>query len=306
MESKVEFIEQEAQFHRTVFIFNPRSGKIGFKRGIIRLIDRIWGASPRRYSILVTTRPGEGERLAREEVTRGAELVVAVGGDGTLNEIVRGMIGSKACVGLIPAGSGNGFARHWKLPLEVTAACRGLMEPKLVKCDVGLADQHLFLVTFGCGVDALISQNYARSMVRGIPSYFFHGVRSVLTYKSQPTKVQLNGNILYSGLPLLLTIANTRGYGGGTIIAPQAQADDGLLDFCAFDSRSLRSSIIGLHNIFNGKVHKVTGYHHQLVREVVIEREQPSAAHVDGDPFQATPEIRVKTLPQALTFALPA
>ncbi len=303
---QVQIIESQPQFFRTVFIFNPRSGGIGFKRGIIRLIDRIWGATSRRYSILVTTRAGEGERLAREEVNRGADLVVAVGGDGTLNEVVRGVLGTKACVGLLAAGSGNGFARHWGIPLNLNQACRGLLLPRLVKCDVGQADSHIFLVTFGCGLDAAISERYAHSLIRGMVPYFYHGVCALSHYQGLEAKVRNNGHILYSGRPLLLTVANTRGYGGGTIIAPQAQADDGLLDFCALDRLPWKMTLRHVRDLFNGGIQRIPGYRHAQVTEVIIERAEKGAIHVDGDPHHGSHEIRIGIMPAAITFALPA
>jgi YegS/Rv2252/BmrU family lipid kinase len=298
-------METQAQFFRTVFIFNPRSGSVGNKRGLIRLIDRIWGEAGRRYSILVTTRAGEGERLARDEVSRGADLIVAVGGDGTLNEVVRGVLGTQACVGLMPAGSGNGFARHFGIPLNLAAACWGLMNPRIVRCDAGMAGDRLFIVTFGCGIDASISDRYQHSTMRGMLSYFYHGAQAFRDYRRIETQVRTNGEIVYSGQPLLLTLANVRGYGGGTIIAPQARTDDGLLDLVAVDGLSLKNSLLHLRELFNGSIHQIPGYHHAQIREAVIERAEKGAIHVDGDPYPGDREIRIRVLPQILPLALP-
>jgi YegS/Rv2252/BmrU family lipid kinase len=288
-----------------VFIFNPRSGGIGYKRGLIRLIDRIWGGAGRHYAILVTTRAGEGVRLAREEAERGADLVVAVGGDGTLNEVVRGTMNSAASVGLIPAGSGNGFARHFGMPLNQEQACRGLLSPRVVRCDAGLADGRIFLVTFGCGLDADISRRYAHSLVRGLPSYFYHGLRALADYRGLPTRIRVNGDTLVYNQPLLLTLANARGYGGGTIIAPQARTDDGLLDLCVLDSITLSTALKHLGDLFNGGIHKVPGYYHLQVHEAIIERSGKGAIHVDGDPYEGGREVRIGVLKGVVSLALP-
>lgn len=290
---------------RTTFILNPRSGVLGGKRSIIRQIDRIWGDADRSYRILVTTRPGEGTRLASAEAERGCDLIVAVGGDGTLNEIVRGVLGSDVCVGLIPAGSGNGFARHWQMPLDPVIACNGLLHPRIVHCDIGKADKYLFLVTFGCGLDAIISDRYARSTVRGMASYFYHGFRAFLDYSSPEIRVHANDHIEYNGRPLLLTFANTRGYGGGTIIAPQARADDGLLDLCIIDPLSLKTSLVHLREIFSGSVERIPGYHHTQVREALLIRKEDGPIHVDGEPLKGEKEMHLSILPASIPIALP-
>jgi len=269
------------------------------------MIDRVWGAARRNYTILATTRAGEGIRLAREEADRGTDLIVAVGGDGTLNEVVRGVMDTPASVGLIPAGSGNGFARHFGMSLNPETACRGLLAPRVVSCDVGLADDRIFLVTFGCGLDADISQRYAHSLVRGMPSYFYHGLKALAGYRGRRTRVRINGDTLVFDAPLLLTLANTRGYGGGTIIAPQARTDDGLLDLCVLDSIDLPTAAKHLRNLFNGDIRKVPGYHHYAVHEAVIERPEAGAIHVDGDPHLGGRELHIRVLPGAVSFALP-
>jgi diacylglycerol kinase (ATP) len=298
-------MESQAQFFRTVFIFNPRSGSMGLKHDLVRLIDRVWGEAQQHYSVLVTSHAGDGERLAREEAQRGVELILAVGGDGTLNEVVRGALGTKAVVGLLPAGSGNGFARHFGIPLNPAVACRGYLNPRVVNCDLGQAAGRPFLVTFGCGVDAAISRRYEHSRLRGMPSYFYHGVRAFLEFKGVDTLVSTDGQLWYSGRPLLLTCANVRGYGGGTIIAPKASTDDGLLDLVAFDSLSLKASLLHLRELFNGSVYKIPGYRHTLIQSALIERAAPGPIHLDGDPYTGEREIRLDTLPGALLLALP-
>jgi len=297
--------EKAPHFERTTFILNPRSGTLGGKRSIIRQIDRVWGDASRNYTILVTTRAGEGTRLARIEAERGSELIVAVGGDGTLNEVVKGVLGREACVGLIPAGSGNGFARHWGISLNPTIACKGLLHPRIVRCDVGKADDYLFLVTFGCGLDAVISHRYATSTFRGLFSYFYHGLRAFSSYQSPVVTVHANGHMEYTGQPLLLTLANTKGYGGGTVIAPQAKADDGLLDLCIIDPLSLRTSLYHLRNLFNGRIERIPGYHHTQIREAKIQRQERGPIHVDGESLMGNREIMMSVLPGAVPFALP-
>ncbi|MCX6641359.1 MAG: diacylglycerol kinase family protein [bacterium] len=293
------------QFKRATFIINPRSGKIFGKPNIIRLIDHIWGAAGRDYSILITTRPEEGIRLALEEVERGSDLIIAVGGDGTLNEVAGGILGSGVPVGLVPAGSGNGFARHWNIPLDPAAAIKGLLTPKLAASDVGMAENHLFLVTFGCGMDAVIAHRYARSKVRGMPSYFYHSIWAYRDYQSSEISVQVNSHIEYNGRPLLLSLANARGFGGGTIIAPHAKADDGILDLCVLDRLPIQTSLYHLPGLFNGKIESTPGYHHAELKEALITRQQNGPIHVDGEPFDCGKEIHISVLQRALPLALP-
>lgn len=290
----------------TTFILNPRSGTMGGKRSAIRLIDRIWGGASRRYKILVTTRAGEGIRLAEEEANLGSDLIVAVGGDGTLNEVVHGVLGKDTCVGLIPSGSGNGFARHWKIPLNYEKACRGLLHPRVAYCDAGMADDHLFLVTFGCGLDADISDRYSHSKFRGVGSYVYHSIRAYFNYQSRWVVVRSEESTVFSGKPLLLTLAITRGYGGGMVIAPQAKADDGLLDLCILAPLSLKTSIKHIPDLFNGKISRIPGYQHHRLPGAVLERAENGPIHVDGEPLKGNREIRISILKQAVKLALPA
>ncbi|TKJ41295.1 hypothetical protein CEE37_06415 [candidate division LCP-89 bacterium B3_LCP] len=297
---------QKKQFKQTTFILNPRSGPLGGRRSTIRAIDRVWGSASKNYKILVTSRAGEATRLAEDEAERGSDLIVAVGGDGTLNEVVKGVLERDVSIGLLPAGSGNGFARHWKIPLNVERACRGLLNPRIISCDVGIADEHLFLVTFGCGLDADISDRYARSTIRGMGSYIYHVLKAYFGYSSDEITVLEDGQIKYESKPLILTVCNTSGYGGGIIIAPDAALDDGLLDLCIIPPLSLKTTLTNLPKLFNGEINSVPGYRHMQVKEVLIKRKAASPIHVDGDPFSAGLEIHVKVKHRALRFALPA
>ncbi len=290
---------------RTTFILNPRSGKVGGKRNVLRGIDRIWGRAGRDYEILITTRRGEGTRLTKNAIAQGSDLVVAVGGDGTLNEVVLGALDSNVSVGLIPAGSGNGFARHWGISLNPETACKGLLNPRLVHCDIGRANGHHFTVTFGCGLDAALSRSYARSRFRGMTSYFLHGVLAFFTYHPPLIVVETEGEVIYEGKPLLLTFANAKGYGGGTVIAPQARMDDGLLDLCVVEPLPLKASLTHLRRLFGGGVEGIPTYRRWTVREAIVKRPQEGPIHVDGDPFDAVGEITVSVMPRAISFALP-
>jgi YegS/Rv2252/BmrU family lipid kinase len=292
-------------FERTTFILNPRSGNLVGKRNIIRIIDEVWGNAGRDYSILITTRRGEGIQLARKQADNGCNLIVAIGGDGTLNEVVKGVLGTETCVGLIPSGSGNGFARYWKVPLNPETAVKGLLNPRVKPSDIGKANHYLFLVTFGCGYDAYLSRSYAQSTFRGMPAYFYHAVRIHKDYKPAEIKVQVGDQIQYSGHPFLLTVSNTKGYGGGTIIAPEAKADYGLLELCSIENWPVKITLHNLFQMFAGDVTNIPTYQHSQFSEAVIERSEPGPIHIDGDPFDAEEEIEISVIHNAIRFALP-
>ncbi len=230
-------------------------------------------------------------------------MVVAVGGDGTINEIGQALINSNVCLGVIPAGSGNGFARNFDIPLDQRKAVQLLLDARQISIDVGSINDHLFFNVAGMGLDAEISKNFEEFGVRGPLPYFLIGTRSFFLYQANPVKVICNGKE-HEFSPLLLSIANAPQYGNGAIIAPSALPDDGLLDICVLDRIPMWKAVPNLYRLFNGTIEQIEGFHTIRAEKFTIERAQPGTIHTDGNPLEDGATLEVKVLPGALRVAV--
>ena len=152
------------------FIINPIAGTIG-KRKMINLIEKNVDSSVWTHDIVVTKYAGHATELALHYAQLGFEAVVAVGGDGTVNEVACGLIGTNTALGVVPSGSGNGFARHLGIPIRIPSAIDRLNRCGAMRCDYGLVNDKPFFVTCGCGFDAHISEEFQKADKRGIKTY---------------------------------------------------------------------------------------------------------------------------------------
>ncbi|MDA1044055.1 MAG: diacylglycerol kinase family protein, partial [Verrucomicrobia bacterium] len=170
----------------------------------------------------------DGITKVRRAIEKNMDIVLVVGGDGTISTIGCELIGSGIALGAIPAGSGNGFARHFGIPLSAEKAVNALAHGSIVDIDVGTVDGTPFLVTFSMAWEAAITESFARSPVRGILPYIFAGMQELFDYVPQDLEVVLDGKeVHHFKAPMLCTIANLSQYGGGAQIAPNASANDG-------------------------------------------------------------------------------
>ncbi len=213
------------------FVINPSAGKGKYEQ-IINAIRETLSDRGLQYDIKVLEYRGEATTVAKA-AAETHDVVVAVGGDGTVNEVFNGLVGTKAVFGIIPAGTGNGFARELGLPLEPAEACRILTEGNIKSMDVGVANDRYFLGTAGVGFDALISEFAGKKLgpLRGMWLYFVAGTVMFFRYTPQLVKVEIDSETVEIA-PLLIAVANTARYGGTALIAPDARPDDGLLDVC--------------------------------------------------------------------------
>jgi YegS/Rv2252/BmrU family lipid kinase len=285
------------------FIVNPRSGA---KRGRERLVDqirRIWRDAGREPEVLLTAHRGHGGELAARAAASGVPLVVAVGGDGTINEVAAGLVGSDTALGIVPAGSGNGFARNFGIPLEQETAIRSLLNPVLKRVDVGTANGRHFFCGMGIGLDAAVAAGFDRFGVRGRLPYFVVGVREFLRYRPQPVEVRLEGEVL-RGSPLLLYLANTPQYGSGAVIAPHAQPDDGALDVCWLAPVSALSALRNVRRLFDGTIDAWEAMTVRRTQRATVHRAEAGHFHLDGDPYWGASMLEVDILPGRLKLAV--
>jgi YegS/Rv2252/BmrU family lipid kinase len=288
--------------NRICFIVNPLAGSRDRTQTIRGLIEEIIKPAGIEYTIDWINGPGDGSRLAAEAVARGFDVVAAVGGDGTVNEVGQALVGKSAALGVIPAGSGNGFARNLRVPLNLPDALRLLLSPRIIRIDAGTINSRYFFSIAGIGLDAEISKSFEQHGSRGTLSYFLAGIKPFFMYRPSPMNIHHEGGT-FTASPLVMSIANGPQYGSGAIIAPRAQPDDGMLDVCMIDTLSAWTAITNLHRLFNGTIEQIPGYRSLQTRSLRIERTAPGLIHVDGDPQQAEAVLQVAVLPGKLRVA---
>lgn len=211
-----------------VFIINPKSGTDRVKA----VADAIAGgldADRFTYELQTTERAKHGTELAAAAARAGAHAVVAVGGDGSVNDIVAGLLGTDTKLGIIPKGSGNGLARSLAIPLDVAGALAVINRDGLRRLDVGFAGDRLFLSNAGVAFDALIAKKFACSERRGLGVYSWLVTKHLWLYRSWRWNLELDGKPM-QGKAFMISIANGTQFGYNFKIAPDADPADGLLD----------------------------------------------------------------------------
>jgi YegS/Rv2252/BmrU family lipid kinase len=287
-------------------ILNPRAGVAAHRtREAVERGRPGWSD----YAVYLTRAPGHATDLAREAVASGADVVLAVGGDGTVNEVARGLIGSATAIGIVPVGSGNGLARALRLPLQPARALAALERGEVRAMDVGRLNGRPFLNVAGVGFDAVVGQAFhergRRGGRRGLLGYVHLSLRELAAYRPTPLALECGGERLEI-LPFVVTIANGPQYGSGAIVNPGARLDDGRLELVVFDHAPLPRLLLAASRMFSGGVEKTPGYRRLGGTVATITSQEPLAVHVDGDPATPATRIDVELVPLALRVVVPA
>lgn len=279
------------------FIINPNSGNNKKKHIIKNALSKY--PDIERY-VKYTEYPGHAAEMTRLLIANGIQTVVAIGGDGTVNEIACELVNSQVNLGIIPMGSGNGFARSLKIPLNPRQALENIFKSRSIKVDVGKVNQRYFFAVAGVGIDANIAFKFQSSKKRGAFPYFVIGVKEFFNY-SYPefTITKLNESVLVK--PLTLTVANANQYGNGALIAPHADLQDGLLDVCIIAQMSLLRTLYAAKKIFEGEIHQLSAYSSFNADRFEISSQADNINyHVDGEPMSGTNKLVFSVLHKAL------
>ena len=293
------------------FIINPISGgQTGGKRKVPKLIEKELDRSQWLPNIVFTEYAGHAKELARQFTVMGFDAVVAVGGDGTVNEVAQGIVeGSKfqvssfkfqeTALGILPMGSGNGFARHLHIPMSVPRAIQMLNHAEPIQCDYGLANDRLFMCTCGTGFDAQIAYQFATSTKRGFKTYLENILKDLVTYKPQTYRIQGDG-IDVEHKAFLVTFANANQWGNDAFIAPQASVQDGEMDICMMSSSALLGAPGLALRLFTKSINNSVFMDSLRAKDVVLTREDEAPFHLDGDPVKMPKEIRIRIVPEGI------
>ena len=284
---------------RLCFIFNPISGtnrRFDLRGLLHRQLGKSYSLS---YEIRPTEYAGHAEELARAAAQEGFGIVVAVGGDGTVNEVGRGLLGSGAALGVLPRGSGNGLARHLGIPLDAAAAVNLLRRPRILPIDVGRLNGRPFFCTAGLGFDAHVSRCFAEAGTRGLATYVRVALREYGRYRPTPVTIGLGEQQLQSDC-YVLAFANAAQYGNNAYIAPLADIRDGLLDLCLIDRMPLSRAVRVAYGLAAGTLPGSGAVTYHTARTIRVASPRPLGFHLDGDFAGEATEFTVDLEPLAL------
>jgi len=286
---------------RITFIVNPVSGGKD-KKKVLAAIDRHLDRSVFSYAVLTTAKAGDATAWARE---CEADIVVAVGGDGTVSEVAAGLLGTGKALGIIPCGSGDGLALHLGISRNPRKAVRALNTGRIARIDTARLDGRPFFCTAGVGLDADVAFEFARSSKRGLGTYIStawglwrHGDRA------RPYVVETDTET-WSGPAVIVTVGNANQWGNEARIVPRASLRDGLLDVTVVEPFSTWE-IPGLAaRLMTGKADTSRRVRSFRSAHVHIRRDRPGPAHCDGDPFGADVALDFEIVPAVLDVVVP-
>jgi len=289
----------------TVIIINPISGGASPReaRARAQLALAVVDSHGDPVEVLLTEAVGHARELAKSAVRRGARLVLAWGGDGTINEVASALAFDDVPLGIVPAGSGNGLARELGVHPRAERAIADALQAVPRPMDLGEIDGRLFANVAGIGFDAHIASRFATATRRGFVGYAGITVRALRNYAPQHYRVSVDG-VETKHRAILVTIANSAQFGNNARIAPGARVDDGELDLVVVEERSRIATICQVPRLFNGTANRIRGCTIRRIRGVTIESDQPMAYHVDGEPIDGGMRLKARIHPGALMIAV--
>lgn len=293
-----------------VAIVNPLSGAgatPGMARARIALLTSRLAAAGRDATVHLTERPLHAGELAKAAVIAGARMVIAWGGDGTINEVGTALAGTGVALGIIPAGSGNGFASELGIPFAPDAAIDIALNGRARPIDAGELEGRLFFNIAGIGFDAVVAEQFnLRSLGRrGMGPYVQIGVRELFRYRAARYRIRLDGETLTT-CALLIAFANGREYGNKIRLAPHAILDDGKLEAMIVEDRTPLSRLWAGRHLALGTADKAARILMRSIESAVIETDGEMLYHLDGEIGRANRSISVRIRPGLLTVKVPA
>jgi len=234
-----------------------------------------------------------------DAVKKGIEIVVSVGGDGTINEVASALEGTNTLMGIIPYGSGNGLARSLNIPLNDKKAISRINSLRYRKIDSAVLNERKFFNMAGLGFDAHISAKFANLKNRGLKGYISTAISEISAYIPDNYNLIIDGNH-YQEDAFMISIANSCQYGNNAYIAPEAEVDDGLLDVCIIKPFPLiQFPVVGYH-LFNKTVHKTPYVEIIKGKNIRIKRTNTGIVHLDGEPVEMDKEVIISVKPLSL------
>jgi YegS/Rv2252/BmrU family lipid kinase len=279
---------------KALFIINPISG--GKKKdGVPKLIDKQFDGEA---TIVFTHGVSHASEVAAEAIDK-YDIIVAVGGDGTVNEIASALVGSNAVLGILPFGSGNGLSRFLGIPMNIEKAIANLNTGNIAVIDSAQANGKAFFNMAGMGFDAHISEAFSHGKKRGFITYVKTSLQEVIKYKSQTYNIEID-DAVYNRKAFMLSFANSSQYGNNAHVSPQASVQDGLLDVCVIKPFPLYRFPEMCIRMFTKTANKSSFVEIIRGKHIIVKRDNPAPMHLDGEPEIAGKEIEINIVPCSL------
>lgn len=284
-------------------IINPVSG-VGSKKRIPELIEETCAKENIRLELSFTEYGGHASELTRNALEQGTDIILAVGGDGTVNEVAKAMIYSDAVLGIIPKGSGNGLARELHIPMDTRKAIDMIRSGKVITIDGCKANDRVFFTTCGVGFDAAVSKKFAAEKRRGSLTYLKNILEEYLSYKPEAYELLIDDRAMKEKA-FLVACANASQYGNNAYIAPHANIQDGLMDVTILSPFTPLDVAPLAIQLFTRQIDRSSKIKSIPARQVTIVRQKPGIMHLDGEPVEAGCQIELSVLPKALKVLTP-
>ena len=288
---------------KIVFVYNPTSGTIRLIP-VIPIIERFVNRDLYDFSIVSTQYRGHATELARQYAAQNYDAVIAVGGDGTVNEVGCGLIGTNTALGIIPCGSGNGLARHLGISMDPFKAVKWLDKSIFSEIDYGMIEDHPFFCTCGVGFDAKVTDTFSKAGTRGVLTYMESILKEIATYKDKSYKLSFD-NSSETFECFIVTCANADQWGNNAFIAPTASMQDGLMDVVVIHPFTPLDAPLMAFQLFNKLIDRNPKVTVRKCAQMTITRDTEGPAHYDGEPVTLGREIHVKMIKGGLRVLIP-
>lgn len=283
---------------KIIFVVNPISGTHD-KELIIKLLPKYVDAEKFDWTLVQTQYSGHAACIAREAAEQGVDIVVAIGGDGTVNEVARSLTHTQTALGIIPCGSGNGLARHLLIPMDPVGAIKSINSCVIRDLDYGIINDIPFFCTCGVGFDAFVSSKFAQSERRGLLTYLENTLIEGLKYKPCTYEIEVDGD-KKKYKAFLIACANASQYGNNVYIAPDASMSDGLMDVTIMEPFTVLEAPQIAIQLFNKTITHNSRIKTLRCKKLHIHREHEGVIHFDGDPITAGKDITVELIEKGL------
>ena len=284
-------------------IINPVSGTASKKR-IPDLLDQYIPSDKFEKQLFFTEYRGHAFEIASQAVKEKADYIIAVGGDGTINEVARALVESSSVLGIIPMGSGNGLARDLAIPMDSRKALEVILERNIRTIDYCKANNRVFFCTCGVGFDASVSERFDKRKRRGPLSYMRSVLAEYLRFKPDTYDIVFENEVL-TRKAFLVTCANASQYGNNAYIAPHADMNDGMMDVAILSPFSPLDAGHLLVQMFTKQIAKNRKLQYYRSKRLTLKRAKPGIVHIDGEPVYMDKTISLEAFHDGLNVIIP-